>query len=77
MAKHNAIGAGGLCSIPGPVKSDNVANGSRPLHVSVLPSGYATEMGPATRYTLCRSTTSIMKIDSFLESSKEAVCLGR
>ena len=59
------IGAEGLGSTPGPVKSNAVANASpllRRFMGAVLPRHLPTEMGPATRCTLRRNEATIMKI---------------
>ena len=61
-------------SIPGPVKSDILANGSPPLLCffgAVKLTRKATETDSATRYTLRRNTASIMKIWFFFATSVE------
>ena len=61
-----AIGAGGLGSLPRPVRSVAVTPTSRhrcdvSLIRAVLPRRWVVEMGPAIRYTLWRYTASTMK----------------
>ena len=66
IVKHNAICAGGVGSIPGPVKTQCCQRLATTGTFIRWTSG--AEMDPVTRYTLRRNTASMMKIRFFLLS---------
>ena len=79
LVKHINIGAQGLGSEPGPVKSDTAlptavchhfeGSWESKLYCTGANKVTVAEMGPATRYTLLRITVSIIKFDLISHSS--------
>ena len=65
MVKDTANGAGGLGSIPKPVKSDAVSPPLRRFCGAVLSRRFAAEMSPAISYTLRRNTARIIDLIKF------------